>query len=135
MRIPLSLCLIVILAAKAYPQTNRENYDLRNPGNELAKKCQELNSILRQIPNEDRFSTLIRNDSVLLLHSNEAWFWRLFPDRGDGIAVDLVSRDQYQCDDVSRISSSWSHKGFLLPPLYRDDIKKNLIPVKKGYVA
>ncbi len=136
MRITLVFFFILTVCGMAYPQvTNRDNYDLRNPGNEITKKCSDLNSTLRQIPNEDRFSTRIINDSVFVLHSNEAWFWRLFPDRGDGIAIDLVSRDQYQCDNITRISGSWSHKGFLLQPLYRDDIKKNLIPVKKGYVA
>ncbi len=136
MKINTLILALFFQAGHSYSQsTNRENYDLRFPGKEISKKCSDLFTTLRSIPNEARFSTFIKGDSILLTHSDEEWFWKLLPGKNDGVAIDLLFKDQYSCDNVQRLATSWSHKGFLLPPLYHDDIKKNLIPVKKGYVA
>ncbi len=130
------LYLLTFANVVSYSQsTNREDYDLRSPGNETIKKCGDLLHTLGLIPNEARFSTFIKGDSVLLTHSDADWFWKLFPGKNDGIALDILYKGQYACDNIQRLASSFSHTGFLLPPLYRDDIQKRLIPVKKGYVA
>ncbi|CAN5552550.1 hypothetical protein BH10BAC4_BH10BAC4_11020 [soil metagenome] len=136
MRIHLYFLFLFLGNIAAFPQsTNRENYDLRSPGKDIGKKCSELLNTFRSLPDEARFSTFVKGDSILLTHSDADWFWRLIPDKNDGIAIDLVAREQFACDNIQRISQSWSHKGYLLPPMYRDDIRKGLIPVKSGYMA
>lgn len=135
---PCSLWLIFFFIAAnihSFAQsTNREEYDIKTP-KDISKACGEFFSTLNTMPYDARFSTFIRGDSVLLTHSDENWFWKLVPDKSDGLAIDLVYRGQYACDNVQRITQSGTHRGFLLPPLYRDDIKRNLLRVAPGYVA
>jgi hypothetical protein len=130
------LCIGGVLHAQT---TNRENYDLRptlkKSKTDPDKACIAFDKILEAMPQDARFTTFIRNDSIILTHSDASWFWKLMASKNDGVAIDLVSKDQYACDNVQRFASSWSHKGFLLPPLYREDMRKNMLPTQNDYVA
>ncbi|NOT74544.1 MAG: hypothetical protein HOP08_06405 [Cyclobacteriaceae bacterium] len=136
MKVALLILSAILYAEWAQAQfTNRENYDLKNPGNDRNSRCKDFFLAQRSQPEEARFSTFIKGDSVLVTHSDADWFWKLIPGKNDGIAIDLISQGQYSCDNIERRATSWSHTGFLLPPMYRDEIIANLIPVKKGYIA
>ena len=136
MKIPFLFYFILCTSALAYSQTiNRENYDIRTPGKAPDKPCKDFYTTLRAMPHDARFSAFVKGDSVIFTHSDADWFWQLIKGKNDGIAIDLVFKEQYACDNVHRFATSWSHKGFLLRPLYRDEIKKNLLPVREGYVA
>jgi hypothetical protein len=126
--------LVMIFDVACAQSTNRENYDIKIP-RDMGKACGEFYGTLNAMPFDVRFSTFIRGDSVLLTHSDADWFWKLVPDKNDGIAVDLVFREQYACDNIQRMVNSGTHRGFLLPPLYRDNIRRNLLRVAPGYIA
>jgi hypothetical protein len=92
----------------------------------MANRCDETIRKLKRLPPEVRFSSMVRGDSVYLLFRNAQLFWQFFESKKDGFAIDIVNQDQFQCDNIHRFPNSYSHKGFLLPPVYRDEIKKNL---------
>ena len=113
--------------------TNREDYDLKRP-NDLKSSCKKLYSVLESKPDDVRFSTIFIGDSVFIIHNDEDWFFKIIPSRNDGIAIDILQKQQYQCDNVSRLANSWSHRGFLLPPVYRDEIRKQIRHTQEGYI-
>lgn len=121
----LSLCLHAQV-------TNRDNYDIKRPTDQK-KDCRELKEILDQAPIDVRFGTEIHGDTVYLVYNDPEIFEQIIGSKNDGVAIDLLQKQQYQCDNVTRFPGSWTHRGFLLPPIYRDEIKKRMI-VHDGYV-
>ncbi len=58
---------------------------------------------------------------------------QIIASKTDGVAIDLMQKKQYQCDKIARFASAWSHRGFLLPPIYRDEIKQRMF-IRDGFV-
>lgn len=125
----LLLCFINVQAQV----TNRENYDLKQP-KQRNEDCKRLYSVLDAKPKEARFGVRMYGDSVYLSFSDPQWLAQMIKSRGDGIAIDLVQKEQFQCDNISRFPPVWSHRGFLLRPLYRDELFKNAVVTQGGNV-
>lgn len=129
----LSLLLMSTIVFGQY--TNRTDYDIKPlRENEQKKKCGELLTVLASMPQEARFGTRFVGDSAFLIMNDAVWFNGFFKNKDDGFALDLVNRGQYQCDNITRISGSYSHRGFLLPPVYRDQIRKTMTVTPGGTV-
>lgn len=118
--------LLILFSTTAFSQfTNRTDYDIKTPARDkMQKNCGELTAKLRQLPPEIRFHSRVIGDTAYLIFSSAKLFWDFFSEKKDGFAIDIINQDQYQCDNIQRLSSSTTHKGFLLPPVYRDEIKK-----------
>lgn len=54
------------------------------------------------------------------------WFDQLFTSARDGIAVDLVTKDQYDCTHA-QVPSGELPRGQFMAPLYLDQLKKNML--------
>jgi outer membrane protein OmpA-like peptidoglycan-associated protein len=132
----ISTILFVVITTSSYCQyTNRTDYDLKVPASDNRQKhCGKLMSLLGQLPPEVQFESRVFGDSAYLTINNAATFWQFFDNKKDGFAIDLVSQDQYQCDNVQRIAGSNTHKGFLLEPVYRDEIRKKIRVSDNGRV-
>ena len=101
MKIPFLFYFILCTSVLAYSQTtNRENYDIRTPGKAPDKPCTNFYTTLRAMPHDARFSAFVKGDSVIFTHSDADWFWQLITGKNDGIAIDLVFKEQYACDNV-----------------------------------
>lgn len=116
--------------------TNRTDYDVKvAPNNKFEKLCARTKNNLAALPFDVRFTSTTKGDSAFLVFNDATVFWNFFQSKKDGFAIDLVSIDQFaKCDNVNRLSSSYVHKGFMLPPVYRDDIKKNMQVQSKNFV-
>ncbi|WP_298901234.1 CAP domain-containing protein [uncultured Psychroserpens sp.] len=64
----------------------------------------------------------IVDDEVILSHHNLETMHEIFESVKDGLAIDLVARDQLQCGEENRLDVSNIYEGTLLEPKYRDDI-------------
>ncbi|HZY81633.1 MAG TPA: hypothetical protein VFE50_19050 [Cyclobacteriaceae bacterium] len=107
--------------------TNRNNYDIKGVSQaEMPKRCGDMAAKLKSLPAEVQFATKIIGDSTFLIFNEPRLFWQFFDSKKDGFAIDIVNQDQFQCDNIQRLSGQFSHKGYLLEPVYRDDIKKRL---------
>lgn len=82
--------------------------------------------MVKALPPEVTFGTVIIGDSAFLTFDDIRFYKNFFPGKNDGFALDIINQDQYQCDNVTRLAGSFSHKGFLLEPVYRDDIPKRM---------
>lgn len=67
-------------------------------------------------------SISIENNEVFLSHHNLQTIKGIFENQNDGIAIDLVTRNQMPCDAENRLDLSEIYEGVLLKPVYRDPI-------------
>ncbi len=107
----------------------QNTFDIKNPQNNYYKKCDKCLETLNKMPKEVQLglqSDILGN--IYFVMSDKTWFDELFKKSGDGIAVDIVSKDQYICGGKNKFKHSWASRGKLLPPVYLKDLKKNTLP-------
>lgn len=133
MRSLVTIILCSLFSQTVYSQyTNREEFGIRTLGRDkLQKHCAETFKLLKSLPPEIGFGATVIGDSAYLYFNDVMLFRQFFKSKKDGFAIDIVHQDQYKCDNVPRVSASPTHKGVLLKPVYRDDIKKRM-RVEKG---
>ncbi len=126
MKLILTIIVVFLSLGTGYSQfTNRTNYDIKAATREsIQKRCGKTAAMVKKLPAEVQFAAKIIGDSAFLIFTEPGLFWQFFQSRKDGFAIDIVNQDQFQCDNIQRMSGTYSHKGYLLEPVYRDDIKK-----------
>lgn len=81
-----------------------------------------------------QFSNLVLNmgnglsldgDEVVLYYHNISYFEKIFSNDNDGMAIDLISKDQFNCGGPNMLDLSPVHDGILLKPVYRNEMFKN----------
>lgn len=70
-------------------------------------------------------SIQIEGDDIVFYFHNMALFKQIFNSSNDGIAIDLVLRDQFPCSGPNELDVSQIYDGILLKPIYRDEILAN----------
>ncbi|MCP4441246.1 MAG: hypothetical protein GY810_20265 [Aureispira sp.] len=66
-----------------------------------------------------------RGDTIFFGYSNTEEFKKIISHSTDGLAVDIVARQQFPCDDPNRINGVAPYRGVMLPPVFRNDLLKN----------
>jgi hypothetical protein len=79
------------------------------------ERCAYFNSYFKQKPKEVGFSIKRENNKLYFVVSDKNWAINLFKKSGDGIAIDVVSKNRYDCDKDIEIRQI---KGTLLKPVY-----------------
>ncbi|MFI1744940.1 hypothetical protein [Thalassobellus sediminis] len=102
----------------------QNTYDITFPGNDRDKKCQQCIEIFEQKPKEVRFSIKREKNDLYFQINDKNWFDLLFKNAGDGIAIDIVPKSIYDCAYETVADSQI--RGFLLKPIYREELKKEL---------
>lgn len=118
----LLVTLIVLFSLNCLNAQN--TYDIQFPGKERNQKCQECFQAFNQKPYEVKFSIKREKSNLYFEVNDKDWFNTLFKNPGDGIAVDIVLKDRYDCDLAS--ISNTQIKGYLLKPIYSKDLKSGL---------
>lgn len=120
---------IVFLSLILYSSLNygQEYFNIKNPGNDYYSKCQECLSALNQRPSEVEFG-IYRDDNDMLYFyiTQKEWFNKLFQNKSDGIAIDIVSKNRYDCSNKD-FKAKATLRGKLLAPFYLKDLKSNII--------
>lgn len=68
--------------------------------------------------------TQVKGDSVFITSTSLEAMQRLFVNADDGMAIDIVYRDQFNCGLNHNIHGSTVFDGYLLPPVYKADLFK-----------
>lgn len=66
----------------------------------------------------------LRYNEVWLEVSDKSTFNTIFSNPMDGLAIDLVDREQIRCGTENQLDMSPVYDGVLLKPIYRDELKK-----------
>jgi hypothetical protein len=135
MRFTIIFLLLVCTLTKAIGQIVSEgNYDIKDPGRDI-NKCRRILTTLAGFPKEIRLSPRIENNQVAIYLDGKEWFDELFKGKNDGIAIDLVQKSQFECATEPAKSPWFSHTGYLLKPIYRDELQKNMFSVPNQFAA
>lgn len=108
--------------------------DVKNPGSKRAKKCGKYYEISRNLPIDLRYSVQVVDRQIFFYFPSEKIFQKLFDKKNDGIAIDVVTRDQFDCVNGNQLADSWAYKGEMLPPIFREELKNRMIITDNGYV-
>ncbi|WP_166960480.1 hypothetical protein [Yeosuana marina] len=120
------LFLKVFLLVSSNIIISQNTYDIIFPGNDRDQKCQQCIQIFNQKPKEVKFAIKRQGNNLYFQINDKKWLNQLFKNSGDGIAVDVVSKNVYSCD-LETIENS-QIKGFLTKPIYAQKIKSGLKP-------
>jgi hypothetical protein len=125
LRFSLTISLIVLLTPAFSQFINHPKYDVKVADRgDMTRRCGSTNTKLGSLPAEVQFATKLRGDSVFLIFNDSKLFWQFFQSKHDGFAIDVVNQEQYQCDNVQRLATEYTHKGYLLAPVFRDEIRQ-----------
>lgn len=90
-------------------------------------ECNACKDAFRQKPKEVRFTIKKDNqDNLFFEISHKEWLNILFKDPKDGLLIDIVSKDKYDCSLENIQSLKSGIEGTSLPPVYTKKIKANL---------
>ena len=106
-------------------QYNSDDYD---------KKCTRCNYVMKRKPAEVLYGLHAIDGEVFFSINDPKYFGKFFSDKNDGIAVDIVSKDQFKCGIKNTFANSNIHRGFLLPPVYRKELLNIATQDENGYV-
>lgn len=92
----LFLVTLTITAPKLWGQ---HYYGLKNPEKQAAQKCRRCLQAFRKKPKEVQFKIEQDDkDNLYFVINNRSWFHEVFTRPNDGIAVDIVPRGRYDCN-------------------------------------
>lgn len=121
----LAACPIVLFGQQA------ETYDIKS---EKRGDCDEYRTVYRKLPADVRYNVKLEDGIIYFMFPHEELFESIFDKSSDGIAVDIVTRDQYTCGSEHDFVNSPIHRGFLMPPMYKKDLLKNRVEDDNGNV-
>ncbi|MBT8287089.1 MAG: hypothetical protein KJO00_03660 [Bacteroidia bacterium] len=110
--------------------TSQNDFGIEFPGYERDQICKDYNFMILQKPKEVRFS-IKRDKGVIYFETNDKnWFAGLFRGDKDGMAIDLVDMDRYDCATSHPESSQI--RGQLLKPVFSKKLKNTLKKTQQG---
>ena len=133
-------CILVsiflfLLSGTVFSQSTN-TFDIKNAGSDRLTKCATCLAVRKQMPIEVQASVYIDEQyDIYFYMTDPAWFAKLFKLMSDGVAVDIVSKDQYVCNGANTLSDSWANYGTLLPPVYLSKMKLTGKVVDGNYVV
>jgi len=78
---------------------SQTTYNIKFPAADRGQKCSACLQTFSDKPKEVGFSIQESPQGDLFFEINdESWFRRLFRKEGDGIAIDIVSKERYNCE-------------------------------------
>ena len=116
---------VLILFSINYTQA-QGNFGVVFPTSETERNnaCGNCFSAFQQKPKEVNFSIKKENNRLYFHTNDKSWFNSLFRSTNDGIAIDLVPKDIYDCS-IEEIETS-QIRGTLLRPVYASRLKSGL---------
>jgi hypothetical protein len=127
----LSFLAAFIMVATLHSQ---QYFDIRDPGKDYGKKCKDCTDLIMNKPKEIQFGIQRdESDNLFFIVTRKEWFDSMIRKGGDGIAIDIVSKDKYDCENEIPLQNE-VFKGELQKPLYRKELHQNMVPTDFGGV-
>lgn len=130
MALLLAAVIVFTMQMTAVAQTVKPMPDGR--ATSVGKSFQQLMAVK---PKEVLFGIELHEDgTVWFSMSNIAWFHKIFTGPQDGITVDIVSKDRYNCNSDAALKTALPH-GVYIKPMYLADLKKNMVDLGAGHLT
>lgn len=86
--------------------------------------CATFNQAFQNRPKETNFAIRREVTNLYFETNDEQWFNNLFRNPQDGIAIDIVDKERYSCDDLSIVKQQM--RGQLQKPIFSKQLKSTL---------
>jgi len=101
----------------------QQTWGIKDPGTNMADRCGACLEAINAKPKEVLFGVFEDEDrNIWFLINDPRYLEKLIRQGGLGFAVDIVSRDQYDCTSNS-VQSERFPKGTMLEPIYQSELK------------
>ncbi|MBL3654633.1 hypothetical protein [Fulvivirga sediminis] len=110
-------------------------YDIKSAGDNYSKKCTECNEMITSKAVEIEFGVRAEGNDIYFLCNDAQWFIDLIGSNGDGIAIDIISKNQFRCNSKNHFSKSSMSRGYLLPPLYKKKLLEQALYTEDGFLT
>ncbi|MCX2742604.1 hypothetical protein OO013_01940 [Mangrovivirga sp. M17] len=108
---------------------------IKGPKSLFGDRCKEYNNIVTSFPRDIRFDIVVLDRQIILTFPSEKHFKKLFDDSFDGVAVDIIDKNQYSCIDNNELLSAWPNRGLLLDPVFKNELLKYYVLTELNTVA
>lgn len=102
-------------------QLSEDGFGIYPADEDCKMKYGSFNNIVANMGN----SIKLKGNDIYLHYHNKAYFDKMFPNRDDGLAIDIVTRNQFECKGSSRLDLSPVYDGVLLEPVYKNELWEN----------
>ncbi len=123
------LILLFVFAFLTIANAQEYTYGIYFPDGDRETKCDAFTKVFNQKPKEVRLGLRIEGDDLYFETNNRGWYYALFKEPGDGIAVDIVLKKRYSCN---KEITPKQVRGVLLPPVYGLNAPGKLKRIKRS---
>ncbi len=85
-------------------------------------KCADIDKKYAYLPQLMSDNIFFKNGEIYFYFHDLELFKNVLSESGDGIALDIIARDQFECGSGNKIYPSKIHKGIMLPPISKSQI-------------
>jgi outer membrane protein OmpA-like peptidoglycan-associated protein len=127
----ITLALFICLLNTIFSQ----DYGLKFSKEHIRKNCEAFFLNMSKKPTEVQFGVSKDEFNHLFFSiSNKKWLDILINSNHDGIAIEVVTKEQFACNAPPVTSKESFYKGTLLPPMFKKDLIKNSIELPNGII-
>lgn len=121
--------LLFVLLAPLFlsAQDNSSSFKIKNPGSKQSKKCKKYFEVYKKLPSEVRYNVKVIDGEIIFYFPSEDHFRKIFDNKYDGIAIDIIRREQFDCGSENQLTDSWAYRGSPLPPVFWPEIEARMI--------
>ncbi len=120
----------------------RDMYGLKDAGDKVMAKCKSCFEALKTKPADVKMGLMREGKDIYFVMNDARWVDMFFKGNTDGVAVDILWRDQFGCQYPAKTGeAALPYRGLLLPPVYRKELlaynqasRPNELAVKVGEV-
>ncbi|MEN1784793.1 MAG: hypothetical protein AAGF77_06585 [Bacteroidota bacterium] len=124
---------LLVLLLFTIPLVAQQPYGIQLPGSNQEtynRCCSRMQTSFSDMPKEVSFGIQLEKGTQLYFYFNDKeWFTTIFQDLYDGIAVEVVERKQFECNQPLVATQI---RGTLLKPLYSKNFKKGIQSMPNG---
>lgn len=116
---------LTLFAAAASAQTT-STHNIKEQKGLFGDRCRKYRIVSRSLPDDVRLDVFVDGRTIWFATPSLEHFNRIFDKRGDGITVDIVQSDQYDCNEKAVLSPNTPARGYLMPPMYKKEMLKKM---------
>ena len=122
------LYVVVVVASKPVFtndfKTPKNYYNINTRAEDKNGVCPKCIQKLEAMPKDISYDLTIIDGTIYFAITNQEWFYKLFKHKMDGVAVDIVLKNQFPCDNPNVETRSPVSNGYLLKPMFTKEMYK-----------
>ena len=126
--------LVLLISTIVEAQTPSDFYKLKNPDTCEINPCKSYLKLYEGLPIEVRYGVKVEDRNIYFVFPNREYYHQIFTDEDDGIAINIVAQEHYACDSNEKDIPSTELPGYLLPPMFKEDMANNLVVDELGWM-